>query len=192
MKHGYVRLTKRGASERTQHAAVAGAGVDAERIHVDDQRKPVRAGVLPPLTNRAAALRGVREGDVLVIHTAGRLGTSRDEIRAVLKTIGERGGQVLEVATGALIGSPEIAALIEFEKRAYLEVEQERTAPARKAKADVVAKKLTAKQAAILLPMWRDVENHTPVSVQDAAAEIGVKVSRRSLYNLLGNRVVPK
>jgi DNA invertase Pin-like site-specific DNA recombinase len=186
MKHGYIRLTKRGATEDRQRDALMAAGVAPERIHVDDQRKG-KPGKPAPLRNRPGAVLCIREGDVLVVATPGRLGVSAADIESVIAEVTALGGEV-QAAGGEPFGGPAVAALTAFRAAAHLEVERERLVPARKARG-AQPKRINDKQMATLLPLWRDPNNHTTAAVELKAEEIGVKMSRRTMYKLLGNRV---
>lgn len=194
MKHGYIRLTQRGADEAAQRAALAAAGVEEDRVHVDDQRKPVRVSPgntsYPPLVARDVVTRICRRGDVVVVATPGRLGVSREDIRQAIGRVAERGASV-QAADGIAFGSIELQALIAFETSAHLEVERERLAPARKALRRGEARKrtLTKVQKAKLLPLWRNTDEYTVEAVLQEALAMGVKVSRRTLYGLLGGRL---
>jgi len=182
MKHGYVRLSKLGAKDADQRAVLAAAGVESDRVHTDDQiGKPPNGGPAA-LHARAEAIHCVRPGDVLLVATPGRLGLSREDIRATIGQIAERGGMV-QVAGGKPFGGPEVAALVAFESAGHMEVERERLVPAHRARGVTAARRLTDKQKATLLPMWRDPNTHT------GAEELGVKMSRRTAYKLLGLRV---
>jgi hypothetical protein len=186
MKHGYVRLTKRGASLAEQRSALTAVGVSADRIHDDDQRVP-KKGKPDPLSGRKQAIHCVRPGDVLVVATAGRLGISREDIREVVKLVAARGGMV-QVADGEPFGGPELVALLAFEDAGHKEVERERTVPARLARGTAVTRRISPAQRAALLPMWHDPDKYTVAAIEMVAADMGVNAKRRTLYKLLGNR----
>jgi DNA invertase Pin-like site-specific DNA recombinase len=193
MMRGYIRLSRRSTDEATQRGALETAGVASEHIFVDDQRKKAsgKAKNRPSevlLHGRAKAIRACGAGDVLVVATAGRLGVSRKDIRQAIGEIAARGASIQAVGETPF-GGPALAALVAFEANGHLEVERERLEPARKARGEAVKKRLTAAQTAVLLTLWRDPGNYTVEAVIQAAAELELKIGRRTLYALLGGRL---
>lgn len=189
LKHGFIRLSRRGPSEEDQRAALVGAGVDPDRIHVDD--KATRKRGKSPRDARTDAIHAVRKDDVLLVASPGRLGVSREDIRDMVRRVTERGGKVHAV-NGEPFGGPELGLLLAFEEAGHREVERERTEPGRRARGTLATRRLTDKQRSVLLPMWHDPEHCTIAAVEMKAEELGANVKRRTLYKLLGVRVPEK
>lgn len=195
MKIGYVRVDRTGPSPLDQQKALKVEGFgnfgDDGPVYVDGLRtKKVKPGD-DPLPNRTEALRALREGDVLVVANAGRLGVSREDILRTLGAIGKAKAGVLAVAERTVfMPVPEVADAASFADTAHMTQMAERAAKARRAAKDFggprgKAPKLKKVAIEALRPMW----NNPDVRIELVEAQAGVK--KRTLYRALGPRGTP-
>lgn len=196
MKRGYIRVSKAGPSLEDQRAALVKAGIADHSadgaVYVDAEPKGRRTpGADARLAQRAAAVKALRAGDVLVVATPSRLGTSREDMEAVLAEIGRKGASVYDCASGRTITwSAEAAEAVAFVAAAETERRQEITGKARRAAAEMgavrgAAKKLTPKRRAEAKAAWADVA----LSAAQVQERTGIPV--RTLYRLFGARGTP-
>ena len=188
MKNGYIRVGKAGPSRSEQVEALLGAGVeDFERSCYIDIEKGLRPAEMI-LRQRALAIRSLREGDVLVIAAADRLGRGGGDLTAVLAAITAKGCAVLDAETGETIRAVEgLSAALAFIERAERQARRRAVEKMRatRLRLGILGGRPTtlrgaARQQAALV--WAD----TSLSAKDAALKIGIPV--RTAYRLLGSR----
>ena len=188
MKKGYIRVGKAGPSRSEQVEALLGAGVeDFERSCYIDIEKGLRPAEMI-LRQRALAIRSLREGDVLVIAAADRLGRGGGDLTAVLAAITAKGCAVLDAETGETIRAVEgLSAALAFIERAERQARRRAVEKMRatRLRLGILGGRPTtlrgaARQQAALV--WAD----TSLSAKDAALKIGIPV--RTAYRLLGSR----
>lgn len=196
MKRGYVRVSKAGPTLDEQREALAKAGItdfsDAGPVYVDmppkGRRKP---GADARLERRTDAIKGLRAGDVLVVSSPARLGTSTEDIMAVLAEIGRRQASVFDCSTRQTVEwHPQAAEVVAFAAAAETERRQEITRKARRVAAELgavrgAARKLTPKRRAEAQALWADVL----LTAAQVEERTGVPV--RTLYRLFGPRGTP-
>ena len=157
-------------------------------VYVDEERKrrPKLGDDLAPA--RTDAIRALRPGDELAVHSPARLGATRADVLAALEGIGRAGAAVYDCASGeAITIHPDAAKAIGFAERAESQGQRERAARARKGitrragpPAALEGKKLAAAKAAWLNP---------ETTAQMVADQFGV--STRTLYRRFGNKGTP-
>lgn len=189
MKRGYIRLSKAGPSLADQQKALAGAGIgdfsEGSSIFVD--QIPKRGG-RSNWPSRDRAIRSLDPGDVLVVSSAARLGTSVSDVLGVLLAVGERRASVFDVEIGRMIAwHPDALSVVEYAQRAEQENRKEVAATARAAQAETgrfgaAPKKLDGEVLAEAKRLWAD----PALSGAEVAERVGVNV--RTLYRRLGER----
>lgn len=193
MRRGYIRLDKAGPAREAQEAALRAAGLDDF-----GQDGPVYLDPAPPkrpkpgaiaLPARAEAILSLRPGDELVIHSAGRLGATRDDALAALAQVTAQDAAVWDCEAGLAVRyHPDAQAAAEFAARAERQGKRERAARARQGITirpgrNVV---LTGKLKQEAQGLWTNPET-TARQVADA-----VKVSERTLYRMFGAKGTPR
>lgn len=197
MKRGYIRVSKAGPSLEDQRAALARAGItdqsDGGPVYVDAEAKGRRKGGADArLVERARALLSLRAGDVLVVHSLARLGTSTPDTMAVLGEIAMRGASLYLAAAGrALAWHPDAAEIVAAVADAERERRQEIAAKARRAAADMGAVRGPARSLALgrrqaAAAAWADVL----LTAAQVEAQTGIPV--RTLYRMFGPRGTPR
>lgn len=126
MKIGLIRLSPAGPGEKTQRAALKGAGIT-------DFRK-VGPGAEDA---RDVAIEALGRGDVLVVASPGCLGTTASDVLAVLAQITRREASVMDASTGEMVVCPsEALPALDFANRADSENRRAIAAKARRARAE--------------------------------------------------------
>lgn len=144
-----------------------------------------------PLPERTRAVRALREGDVLVVANAGRLGLTRADVLTTLAEVARHRASVFDAAEGREFAcSPEIVDAVEFADLAAKKLAAERTEKARKA-----IKMFGSKPGPYVKPRLEDLEIlramwvNPDVRMADIVTAAGVK--ERTLYRMLGPRGTP-
>lgn len=198
MKIGYIRVDRSGPSPIEQIKALEAHGIrdftnDSSECWVDGLRTRKLKADEDPLPQRAMMIKSLRDGDVVVVANAGRLGVSREDILRTLGEIGKQGASVMDAAEGrTFVCPPGLADAASFAEKAHRVQMLERAARARKGRAEFGAKsgpkpKVNLKPADIeaLRLMW-----HNPaVRMEQIEVESGYK--SRQLYRVLGPRGTP-
>ncbi|MFC3480672.1 recombinase family protein [Kocuria carniphila] len=181
---GYTRVSKADGSQTTdlQHDALIAAGVDPERVYED--RASGKKDDRPELT---ACLKGLRDGDTLVVWKLDRLGRDLRHLVNIVHDLTERGiGLKVLTGQGAAIDTTTasgklvfgiFAALAEFER----ELISERTTAglvAARARGRTGGRPFKMTPAKLRLAMASLGKPDTHVG--DLCAELGV--SRQTLY----------
>lgn len=181
---GYMRVSKADGSQTTdlQNDALIAAGVDPERVYED--RASGKKEDRPELT---ACLKGLRDGDTLVVWKLDRLGRDLRHLVNIVHDLTERGiGLKVLTGQGAAIDTTTasgklifgiFAALAEFER----ELISERTTAglvAARARGRTGGRPFKMTPAKIRLAMASMGKPDTPVG--DLCAELGV--TRQTLY----------
>ncbi len=181
---GYTRVSKADGSQTTdlQHDALIAAGVDPERVYED--RASGKKDDRPELT---ACLKGLRDGDTLVVWKLDRLGRDLRHLVNIVHDLTERGiGLKVLTGQGAAIDTTTasgklifgiFAALAEFER----ELISERTTAglvAARARGRTGGRPFKMTPAKVRLAMASMGKPDTHVG--DLCAELGV--SRQTLY----------
>jgi DNA invertase Pin-like site-specific DNA recombinase len=101
MDIAFLNLTRAGPTEAEQRAACVAAGVDpatrdAWYVQPAPKRNRVAGG-----DELVLAIRALREGDRLVIHSAPRLGQTEAAIRAAAAAVSAAGAVIYDCAAGA-------------------------------------------------------------------------------------------
>lgn len=181
---GYTRVSKADGSQTTdlQHDALIAAGIDPERVYED--RASGKKDDRPELT---ACLKGLRDGDTLVVWKLDRLGRDLRHLVNIVHDLTQRGiGLKVLTGQGAAIDTTTasgklvfgiFAALAEFER----ELISERTAAglaAARARGRTGGRPFKMTPAKLRLAMASMGKPDTHVG--DLCAELGV--SRQTLY----------
>lgn len=181
---GYMRVSKADGSQTTdlQHDALIAAGVDPERVYED--RASGKKDDRPEL---AACLKGLRDGDTLVVWKLDRLGRDLRHLVNIVHDLTERGvGLKVLTGQGAAIDTTTasgklifgiFAALAEFER----ELISERTTAglvAARARGRTGGRPFKMTPAKVRLAMASMGKPDTHVG--DLCAELGV--TRQTLY----------
>jgi DNA invertase Pin-like site-specific DNA recombinase len=185
MDIGYIRLQKSGPTRDEQEAALAAAGVVLDvdsSLYVEPMPKRGRTATYG---QRAEAIRALREGDRLVIHSAPRLGSTEAEIREAAAGVSGQGAVLWDCSAGLEVKHhPDAGRLVAWAKAGALQAAQERLAKARRgiAKRRVTPLALTGAKLARAKELWADLDR----SAASIAKELGVSV--RTLYRHLPKR----
>lgn len=182
---GYIRLQKSGPTRDEQEAALAAAGVVLDimaSLYVEPMPKRGRTATYD---QRAEAIRALREGDRLVIHSAPRLGSTEAEIREAAAAVSAQGAVLWDCSVQAEIRHhPDAGRLIEWAKAGALLAAKERLGKARQGivKRGVPPKALTGAKLTRAKALWADLD----MSVATIAGELNVSV--RTLYRHMPKR----
>ena len=184
MDVGYLRETKSGPPEPEQRAACVAAGVDPanpDAWYVEPKPKRNRPA---SFEERGVAIRQLRPGDRLVIHSAPRLGATEAEIRNAAAAVSAHGAVIFDCSTQAVIRfHPDAGALLAWAKAGAEQAARERLGKARQGiKRYTPPKALSPAMRKRALELWPDLD--TPVSA--IAREIGCSV--RTLYRHMPRR----
>jgi DNA invertase Pin-like site-specific DNA recombinase len=190
-KRGYIRVSPYGPSEAAQIEALRKAGVEVEprddRLFID--RVPARKAATSSLVNRDMLLRILRPDEIVVVSTLDRLGTTREDVIAVLGVIGARGAAVEEAETGERYHwHPDILSVHAALDRAQAALFREHTTPGRLARATSGhiggrRPRLTGAERENARKDW-----HDPAMPSQAAVANKYGVSVRTLHNQFGPR----
>lgn len=185
MQIGYIRLQKSGPTREEQEAALAAAGVVLDTmasLYVEPMPKQGRTATYD---QRAEAIRALREGDRLVIHSAPRLGSTEAEIREAAAAVSAQGAVLLDCSAAVEVRHhPDAGRLVAWAKAGALLAAKERLAKARRGitRRGVTPKALTGKRLDRARELWADLD----MSAATIAREMGVSV--RTLYRHLPKR----
>jgi len=189
MRLGYIRIDKAGPTREQQEAALRAAGVDdftaMGPVYVDEapsRRAKPGADVTPARTD---ALRALREGDELAIHSPARLGSTRADVLLALQAIGEAGASIYDCASGQVVTvHPDAAKAIGFAAEAESQGQKERAAKARRGVTRHAGPPAALKGAA--LARAGDAWANPELSAEQVAEQVKASVS--TLYRRFGNR----
>jgi DNA invertase Pin-like site-specific DNA recombinase len=192
MRLGYIRIDKAGAARDEQEAALRRAGIadwsPDGPVYVDPVRPKRPKPGTDPLAARTEAIRALRPGDELVIHSAARLGTTRGDVLAALDAIGRAEAAVYDCAAAETVTPHPLAvSMIAFAARAESQGQQERAAKARRGitrRAGPPAA-LTGKKLREAEKLWTNPET----SARQVADATGASV--RTLYRRFGPKGTP-
>jgi DNA invertase Pin-like site-specific DNA recombinase len=179
MDIGYIRLSKSGPTGDEQEVALAAAGVVLDimaSLYVEPAPKRGRTATYD---QRTEAIRALREGDRLVIHSAPRLGSTEAEIRDAAAAVSERGAVVWDCSTKLEIRHhPDAGRLIAWARDGAALAAKERLGKARQGIGNrkPPPKALRGAKLARARELWPDINR----SVASIADELGV--SPRTLY----------
>ncbi len=185
MMIGYIRLSRSGPTREEQEEALAGAGVDLDRDHslyVDPMPKPNKVATYE---QRLEAIRALREGDLLVIHSAPRLGSIEAEILQAAADIAAKGAAIHDCAANAEVRyHPDAAKMMAWAKAGAALAAQERLAKSRKSirKQYIPPAALPPAKMKRAKALWADRTR----TVKSIAAEL--EVSARTLYRHMPKR----
>jgi hypothetical protein len=195
MRRGYIRISKAGPSREQQEDALRSVGLDDFSrdgpIYVDLPRKGALKAGQDPLPRRSEALRGLREGDELVVMSVGRLGLTTEDTMHALARLGAQGATLFEVESGrAYSWHPEAAEIAELAARSETQRRKERLAKMRAAANEMgvrrgSATKLSRTQLAEAKADWASVA----LTAEEVSAKHGVPV--RTLYRMFKARGTP-
>lgn len=130
---GYARVSTIGQDLDAQLAALAAAGVDAERVFTDKLSGSARTE-RPGL---AAMLHYARAGDTVIVTAIDRLGRSVAEVTRTIATFGERRIVLRALREGIDTGTPTgraVAAIMATLAELELELGRERRAASRESR----------------------------------------------------------
>lgn len=195
-KIGYIRVDRSGPSPIEQIKALEAHGIrdftdTSSECWVDGLRTRKPKPNEDPLPQRTNMLKALRDGDVVVVANAGRLGVSREDILRTLGEIGQQGAAVMDAAEGRIFTCPPgLADAASFAEKAHRVQMLERAARARRGRAEFGAKsgpkpKLRKDEIEAIRLMW----NNPAVTKEQVETESGLKT--RTLYRLLGPRGTP-
>lgn len=189
MKRGYIRLSKAGPTLDAQKVALEKAGIEDFSeygpVYVDEIPKRRNAPTLP---RRHEAIRSLEAGDILVVSSASRLGTSAGDVLDAMQAISGRRAALYEVETEqTIVWHPDATKVIEFARRAEGENRKEIAAKMRQSreatgKIGGAPEKLSGAALIDAKRLWAE----TTLSSAQVAEKIGVNV--RTLYRRLGDR----
>jgi DNA invertase Pin-like site-specific DNA recombinase len=187
MDIGYIRLSKAGPSREEQEAALASAGVDLAMDAALYVEQPPKRNRTATYDQRDEAIKALRPGERLVIHSAPRLGSTEAEIRDAAAAVSAQGAVVWDCSASLEIRHhPDAGRLIAWAQAGALLAAKERLG---KARAGIRQRKpppkaLTGAKLARAREAWGDLGR----SVASIADELGV--SSRTLYRHLPPRRV--
>jgi DNA invertase Pin-like site-specific DNA recombinase len=179
MKIGYIRLSKAGPTREEQEVALAAAGVVLDimaSLYVEPAPKRGRTATYE---QRAEAIRALREGDRLVIHSAPRLGSTEAEIREAAAAVSAQGAVVWDCSASLEIRHhPDAGRLVAWARDGAALAAKERLG---KARAGITNRKpppkvLRGTKLTRARELWADLGR----SVASIAKELDV--SARTLY----------
>lgn len=185
MDIGYIRVSKSGPTREDQASAIWKAGVILDEdvsLYIEPAPKRGREATFH---QRDEAIRALREGDRLVIHSAPRLGSTEAEIREAAAAVSAQGAVLWDCSTSAEIRHhPDAGRLIEWAKAGALLAAKERLGKARAGivKRGVPPKALTGAKLTRAREAWGDLDR----SAASIAKELNVSV--RTLYRHLPKR----
>lgn len=196
MKVGYVRISRAGPSEAEQTAALREAGIDdlsrQAPVFIDRPKEVKGKSEVAQLAQREKAISSLRRGDILVVASAGRLGTTPSDLLVVLEAIADAGASIHDVAVGENIAfHHEVIAALAFLERAREEERRQILAKARAQKAALGAHrgppvKLNGKAKEKAREAWEDIT----LTVQDVVKLSGV--SEATLRRAFGPKGTPR
>ena len=194
MKIGYIRISKAGPNRKEQESALRTVGIEdfsvAGAVYVDDPEKTKNK--MTQLPSREAAIASLRAGDEFVVASAGRLGTSADDVLEALKAITENGAAVYDVAVGErIVFDQAVIVALAFMERARQEERKNILAKARAEKAALGAHrgppiKLTGRAKEDAREAWEDMT----LTASDVVKRSGV--SESTLRRLFGPKGTPR
>jgi DNA invertase Pin-like site-specific DNA recombinase len=179
---GYARVSTDDQKVDLQRDALTRVGVDLERMFEDKL-----SGMRADRPGLAAALKAVRDGDVLVVWRLDRLGRSLKDLIVLADDLKKRGVQLRSLSEGidsSTIGGELVfhmfGAIAQFERNLIRERTRAGLASAR-AKGKVGGRKpgLTTKDIAVAKAMLRDSD----ITVAEVARRMGV--AKGTLYRHL-------
>jgi DNA invertase Pin-like site-specific DNA recombinase len=191
VKIGYMRQCAAGPTLAEQEALLRQAGIeDFARnapIYIDKpRRRPVAT-----TPERDKMMRILRQGDVVVVAKASRLGTTRSDRLQALATITKRGASLYDADTGEAVQlQPEAIRAMAFLDRAESGLKREQAARMRQRKVALGAtggrpERLRGKTKAAAAAAWADITK----TARDVALEFNV--GARTLYRLFGPKGTP-
>lgn len=121
MKIGYIRLAKAAPTKEEQEEALRASGLPEEcRIFVEEIATRRRTEYVDPTPQRTEMISGLKEGDMVYVASASRLGTGVTDIEETLRAINEKGAAVFDAATNEVVRwHPDAGAAISFVFRGY-------------------------------------------------------------------------
>jgi hypothetical protein len=191
MRRGYTR-ERRGLAPDEQRKSLKASGIDLGVDHpaiyedVFDRR-----GKPGPLSQRALAIKSLREGDELVVHDAATLGKDLEDISKAMVEIGRRGATLIvwTPTQREYEWHPDAAEIVALanEAAAVLLSEKHRRAGAKKAHLGAQPK-LVGDVLNVARQAWAD-----PALTANQAADVvrqhyRIKVSTRTLWTHLGKK----
>ncbi|RSC24779.1 hypothetical protein EGT36_28555 [Agrobacterium sp. FDAARGOS_525] len=104
MKIGYIRLAKAAPTKEEQEEALRASGLPEEcRIFVEQIATRRRTEYVDPTPQRTEMISGLKEGDMVYVASASRLGTGVTDIEETLRAINEKGAAVFDAATNEVV-----------------------------------------------------------------------------------------
>lgn len=192
MRLGYIRISKAGPSRIEQEAALIAAGVadfsEHGPVYMDVEKKRRLKSGDDQTPARTDAIRALRTGDDLAVHSPARLGATRANVLEALEGIGRAGAAVYDCASGEVITiHPDAAKAIGFAERAESQGQRERAAQARRGitRRAGPPPALEGKKLVLVRAAWVNPET----TARMVADEFCVSV--RTLYRRLGNKGTP-
>jgi hypothetical protein len=185
MKIGYLRPSKSGPSILEQKTALEAAGVkvsNPDAVYEEPEAKPRRQATFDQRLDGRVALRAK---DVLVIHSAPRLGATEAEIRAAAVAVSAKGAVIYDCATASEIRfHPDAGKLLAWAQEGAELAAKERLAKSRQAitKRGAPPKALRGTKLTRAKALWADLDR----SVKSIAKELDV--APRTLYRHLPKR----
>lgn len=189
MKIGYIRLSKAGPTLAEQEAALEAAGVTLGGDAVYRDAAPKRRGGVATFDQQAEAIRALRPDDVLVFHSAPRLGTTEAQMREVAIAASAKGAVLFDCATGQEVRHhPDAGRLLAWAKAGAEAALLERTEGARHSvkRRYVAPKAMTAAKLTKARGLLADPKN----SIRAVAEAVGV--SSRTIYRAMEDGKLPK
>ncbi|GGB09165.1 hypothetical protein GCM10011491_41410 [Brucella endophytica] len=182
-------MSKAGPSIDEQKQALKSAGIEDFSeygpVYVDEIPRGRNEPALPQRDN---AIRSLEAGDVLVIASAARLGSSEGDVLQAMKAIGERSAVIYDVKTGeTIVCHPDAIKVLEYAQKAESENRKEiaqKMRRAREASGRVGGppEKLGGDRLREAKRLWEE----SSLSKGEIAKKFGVTV--RTLYRRLGDR----
>lgn len=185
MDYGYIRLSRAGPTREEQEAALLAAGVALDlgrSLFLDPVPKRGRTA---SYEQRDIAIRALRPGDRLVIHSPPRLGSTEADLRDAAAAVAAQGAALYDCAAGAEVRHhPDAGRLIVWARDGAALAAKERLSRARQGitKRGAPPKALTPAKLKRARELWADLDR----SVDSIAKQLGV--SPRTLYRHLHKR----
>lgn len=101
MKIAYINRSRGGPPEEEQRAVCVAAGVDPAYPGAWYVEPPAKRNRAATFTERDLAIRALRKGWLLVIHSAPRLGSTEAEIRAAAAAVAANAGAIFDCSAAA-------------------------------------------------------------------------------------------
>jgi DNA invertase Pin-like site-specific DNA recombinase len=186
MRVGYIRVSTIDQNTARQTDQLDGIGTDRQFI---DHASGKNATERPKLEEMIAY---VRDGDTVIVHSMDRLARNLDDLRAIVRTLTDKGVRVEFVKEGLTFTGEDspmatlllsmLGAVAEFERSLILERQREGIAVAKK------AGKYKGRKAALTDEQAEQLRQRAEAGESKAALAKAFGVSRETVYSYIRSR----